>query len=165
MDRRTVGAVLAVVVGLAAVLGVACGQPTDPAPLPNVIVNAGGNGNPTIIIGNPSPSPGTAPAGCSVVASNGVSASLNGSNVTSWRIGDTPRLDTTPKDASGVPVPAQCHGSVVTWTLSGSAPCSLQGDTSGFTPFVKCTAAGQITISASVSAPGSTGSASFTVTQ
>lgn len=166
MDRKTLGAVLAIGVGLASLLvTVGCSEDAPPT-APTIIVNGGNSSAVQIIGGGASPAPG-APGGCPVVDSTGVSAGLPGgnNNITQFRVGETALLNTTPKDAAHNPVDSRCHGSTVAWSLSGSASCQLLGETSGFNPSLRCSTAGSITVSAAVSAPGATGSATFTVTQ
>lgn len=158
-DVRLLGAAMLVV----ALVAGACGGTTDPTPPPNIIINNGGDII-NIIGGGPSasPSPGSVPAGCPSVLRVGIVAEFDGGQVTSWRVGDVPRLDITPKDATNAPVPSQCHGQIVTWSLSREG-CKLQGDTQGFIPYVSCSSAGQLTVTGTVSPPGGTATAQFNV--
>lgn len=117
----------------------------------------------TVIVGptgQPSASP--SPGSCPPITRVGVSATLNGAFVQQWRVGEEPRLDVTPLNGS-TPVPESCHGNSVQWALSGTATCTLTGDTAWFVPGIRCTAPGSINVQAAVAPPGGVGAASFTV--
>lgn len=120
--------------------------------------------NVTVIIGpvpSPSPSPVPSPApGCQPVAE--VVVSVLGEADARFPLG-TETLDATPRDASGNELDRNCHGSVVVWTRAGSASCALTGNISGFNPQLTCSSPGTVTVTASVSHPGGTGTAVFVV--
>ena len=117
--------------------------------------------NPTPV---PSPSPSSSPSpspvadGCRPVYSIAVSV-LGHPNP--LLVGTRYTLDATPKATDGTSLDPICHGGSVAWTVSG--PCVLQGDVAGFNPGLTCSAAGQVTAKACVSAPGGCGSVTVEV--
>jgi hypothetical protein len=103
----------------------------------------------------PSPSPVLVSKDCDPVRTVGVSVQNHPNPLI---VGVTYELDATPKDADGAKVePPSCHGSVVEWTLGGTAPCKLLGNTNGFNPGLSCSAPGEVTAQACVSSPGGCG--------
>lgn len=153
---------------LASLFMIGCGQDiVQPTPLPTQNSNSNPiNVNLTVTItpqATPSPSP--VAANCPAVDHCGIIASLNGSNILEWFRGESPRLDITPKDSKNEPVPVTCHGQNVDWSLSGPAAsgCNLAGNQHGFIPNITCTTSGQLVVTGSVSAPGTTCAAQFKV--
>lgn len=96
-----------------------------------------------------SPSPTPSPvAGCPPVVAVGISVEGHPNPL---HVGETYRLDATPKGPDLEPVTPECHGAAADWSLTGTtAGCALQGDTRGFNPFVKCMKAGQLVATACV---------------
>ena len=108
----------------------------------------------------PTPFPSASPTpvsdlGCDPVKTVGVSVQGHPNPLI---VGTAYELDATPKDANGERIePPSCHGSRVTWTLTGSAICALSGDTQGFNPGLRCSVPGEVTAQACVSNPGGCG--------
>lgn len=84
----------------------------------------------------PSPSPGTGlPSGCPTVAKTGVSLLGTGGADTSISVGEEAPLDTTPVDANNIPVPFACASAyTVSWQSLTPPVCTIQGDSSSYTP-------------------------------
>lgn len=142
---------------LAGMLG--CTPPAGPT-----VVVCGGVGACGGTGGGASPSPSPSPSGLPCVPVALVTVGLSGGGGrTTIQLGVEEVLDVTPRDASGGEVPASCHGTTVMWAISGTAVCTLTGQLTGFNPHVRCTTAGTLVATATVSAPGGTGAAAFTV--
>lgn len=152
MDRRTVGAVLAVVVGLAAVLAVACGQPTAPTPITINNNNTNTNTVTQTITGGlngQAPLPATG-AGCEPVATLGMQIPV------SIPAGQTIPLDATPHSApsagngTGQRSDACNLADGIVWSAGPSSVCSVNPLSGDFTPNFRAIAAGTCAVTACV---------------
>jgi len=86
--------------------------------------------------------PVVGPGACSDVALVQLSATnVDGQRVASAAVGETLRLDATPKNAEGQAVSAVCHSPAVAWRYTPST-CSLLGETAGFNPLLRADAPG-----------------------
>lgn len=145
MDRLDGRALAVAVLGIC--LGVAaCQSPTAPGPI-NVINN---NTATNTVGASPSPSPGA--SGCNPVGSVGIHAPG------SVRVGETTRLDATPRDQSGNIRSDACNvASGVSWIVAPASVCSIN-DPGSFIPTLRGLAVGTCSVVVSV------GSASRAVT-
>lgn len=133
--------------------GVACvPQPTEPdPPQPNVFScigqNACNSGAPA------SPDPNTGPAGGCAIAQVGNSlhgtSAQGGVRSANLRVGEQRTLDTTPHQANGQPLGANCPIAAVTWTNTNATACRLNS-TAVYTPVVTALAAGTCELRATV---------------
>lgn len=113
---------------------------TTPVTVNNILQSA--------VPASPSPAVSPLPVNCPTIARIGIIATNgSGSSVTIAHVGETVRLDATPKDSQNSPVPASCHGPTATWSYSG--PCTLTGNGS-FTPSIRGDALGACLIGAVV---------------
>lgn len=86
--------------------------------------------------------PVVGPGACSDVALVAISATnAAGQHVASAAVGETLRLDATPRNAEGQAVSMVCHSPAVAWRYTPGT-CSLLGETGGFNPLLRADAPG-----------------------
>lgn len=128
---------------LATLVSFGCEKDTNPTQPTNVVVNVTNNQNQN---GQNSGAPNspTSPSANCVAKTTGASCTLNANLVTTLKVGENCRLDTTPKDAAGNPLAESCasNGSLPTpsWGVAGG--CNLTGNPNSFNPQLNALSAG-----------------------